>query len=421
MKAKTKIKPKQTPKSGAKSSRCMSKSPTQNIKLPFQQKSQKMAAVSTSISKALPGLTQSLESALPSLPTEEKIKPAKNGITLLDAKNEIFLSYLQTLALRNLAVIRSVGKHVKNKSASTNGDASSALDQDLDDQLVKDLVKHRVYLEKGVRPLEDRLKYQIDKVVRAAEDEARAQEAASAPASTKKTSSKKAAAPTASDSEEDDDDEEDEESEVDELSFRPSAASFTRAPAAPGSAPSTTPEVSAREKAMAEDGIYRPPRITATAMPTTERKEAKDKRPMRSATIDEYVTNELSEAPYAQPSIGSTIVNGGRRDKSARERREEEERREYEESNLVRLPKESKKDKAKKAHRERGAFGGEDWRGLTDGVDRIDRLTKKKTGGGALERSRKRKADEDGQRGDGAGGVDMGRDFERRKKRTMRK
>lgn len=114
----------------------------------------------TSIASILPGLASSLESAIPALPTSDSILPPANGITLLDAKNELFLSYLQTLALRNLAVIRSA-KHGKINVG------------DLDAQLVKDLVKRRVYLEKGVRPLEDRLKYQIDKVVRAAEDEAR--------------------------------------------------------------------------------------------------------------------------------------------------------------------------------------------------------------------------------------------------------
>lgn len=385
-------------------------------------KTSTMAVASTSVAQALPGLTQSLESALPGLPSEQTVIPPQNGITLLDAKNEMFLAYLQTLALRNLAVIRSVGKHIKNKAASTNGE-SQPLNQHLDDQMVKDLVKHRVYLEKGVRPLEDRLKYQIDKVVRAAEDEVRAEQQKSVPAVNGSKKSKKAKADSEDEkSDEDDDDDEDgsedSEEEVDELSYRPNAASFTRAPTAAGAAPTT----SSREQAMKEDGIYRPPRITATSMPTTERKEARDKRPMRSMAIDEYVADELDTAPTAQPSIGSTIVNGGRRDKSARERKEEDERRVYEETNLVRLPKESKKIRAQKAHKERGAFGGEDWRGLGDGLDRIDRLTKKKAGSGsALERSRKRKASEDGPRGDGSGGADMGRDFERRKKRTMRK
>ncbi|KAI4716472.1 hypothetical protein E4T48_07332 [Aureobasidium sp. EXF-10727] len=363
------------------------------------------ASMDTSLASILPGLTSSLESAIPALPTGDSILPPANGITLLDAKNELFLSYLQTLALRNLAVIRSA------KDGKTNAG-------DLDDQLVRDLVKHRVYLEKGVRPLEDRLKYQIDKVVRAAEDEARGavQKAAVAKQATK------AAASAASESDEnsDDDDASDSDADSDDgLAFRPNPNALTRPSEAAESTSSSRPETS--------DGIYRPPRITATTMPAppSPRREKGDRAPMRSNTIDEYVADELSGAPTAQPSIGSTITAGGRRDKSARERKEEAERTAYEESNLVRLPKESKKERAKKGGNKRGGFGGEEWDLLGQGIGRIDRLTKKgeRTGaggvGGALERSRKRKVDDDGGRGGAAG--DIGRDFERRKKRAMRR
>ncbi|KAI4746086.1 hypothetical protein E4T50_03565 [Aureobasidium sp. EXF-12298] len=361
------------------------------------------ANMDTSLASILPGLTSSLESAIPALPTSDSILPPPNGITLLDAKNELFLSYLQTLALRNLAVIRS----------AKDGKTTPA---DFDDKLVRDLVKHRVYLEKGVRPLEDRLKYQIDKVVRAAEDEARGavQKAAVAKQAT-------AAASAASDSDEnsDDDDDASDADSDDGLAFRPNPSALTR--------PSDATETTSSKPEASSDGIYRPPRINATTMPAppSPRREKGDRKAMRSNTIDEYVADELSGAPTAQPSIGSTITAGGRRDKSARERKEEAKRTAYEESNLVRLPKEGKKERAKKGGNKRGGFGGEEWDLLGAGIGRIDRLTKKgeRTGaggvGGALERSRKRKNDDDGGRG-GAGG-DIGRDFERRKKRAMRK
>lgn len=368
------------------------------------------ANMDTSLSSVLPSLTSSLQAALPALPTNDTILPPANGITLLDAKNELFLSYLQTLALRNLAVIRSA------KSGNPNAG-------DLDTQLVRDLVKHRVYLEKGVRPLEDRLKYQIDKVVRAAEDEARG--AVQKAAVAKRTS---AAAAPASGSENSDDEDEGSGSEgsddedADESAYRPNLGAFTRPT-------ENTAAAAAKPTDAAGDGIYRPPRINAVTMPaapTSPRREKGDRKPMRSNTIDEYVADELSGAPTAQPSIGSTITAGGRRDKSARERREEAERTAYEESNLVRLPKEGKKERAKKGGNKQGGFGGEEWDLLGQGIGRIDRLTRKgeRTGaggvGGALERSRKRKNDDDGGRGGGAGG-DMGRDFERRKKRAMRR
>ncbi|PQE20059.1 sas10 utp3 c1d family protein [Rutstroemia sp. NJR-2017a BBW] len=140
-------------------------------------------------------------------------------------------------------------------------------------------------------------------------------------------------------------------------------------------------------------------------MPTTERREKQEKRPNKSATLDEFINTELSTAPLAEPSIGSTIIAGGRRSKSEKERKEDAERKEYEERNYVRLPKESKKDRAKKnkaGGRQDAGYGGEEWRGLGEGIDRIDRLTKRKSGGSGmkdvLEKSRKR-AVEDSPRG----------------------
>jgi U3 small nucleolar ribonucleoprotein protein LCP5 len=143
---------------------------------------------------------------------------------------------------------------------------------------------------------------------------------------------------------------------------------------------------------------------------------------MKSATLDEFVADEMSTVPIAEPSIGTTIMNFGRKVKTTSERRKEDERRDFEEKNFVRLPKESKKDRANKAKQEgrssRMNYGGEEWRGLTEGVDRIGRLTQaKKSGGGTkalLEKSRKRGIDStDGPRGNGA---NMGERYEKRLK-----
>jgi U3 small nucleolar ribonucleoprotein protein LCP5 len=117
----------------------------------------------------------------------------------------------------------------------------------------------------------------------------------------------------------------------------------------------------------------------------------------------------------AEPSIGSGIIEGGRRSKSEKERQEEKEKREYEETNYTRLPKESKKERAKKGGRKDAGYGGEEWRGLGEGIDRIERLTKRKSGESrnVLEKSRKRPT-EDGPRGDG--GVEVGQKFQKRLK-----
>ena len=271
---------------------------------------------------------------------------------------------------------------------------------DLDAPVVKKLVELQLYLEKGVRPLESRLKYQIDKVLRAADDARRAIVAAKPKADTKSI-------------DQDDYEESDVEaangvalkaSEIDDLQYRPNPSSFNR--------PSNTAADS--DTHGSRDGFYKPPRIQAATMPTTGPRDKEAKRANKSATLDEFVTMELSSAPSAEPSIGSTIVAGGRRSKSEKERKEDAEKREYEESHFVRLPKESKKERLKKPRKRDAGYGGEEWRGLGEGIDRIERLTKRQGGArGALEKSRKR-ATEDGPRA--SGGVEAGKGFQKRLK-----
>lgn len=343
------------------------------------------------------------DSATQGLPNPEVLFPPQNGISLLDAKNEIFLSYLQGLALRNLSVIRSL------KNGSSLGET-----QEINDKITKKLIEHRVYLERGVRPLEQKIKYQVDRVIKAADNEEKAVQqkklkAAQVPngRANKSANGDRETNGASGSSEEDSDDSSEEE--IDETSYRPNAAGFSQ----PGESVS---EPATRLKSGA-DGVYRPPRISATSMPTTETRERKERRPVRSATLDEYVSTELSTAPVTQPSIGSTIAAGGRSTKDARQLAKEQERRDYEETNLMRLPPESKKEKGKQSRRDRGGgFGGEEWRDLGVSVDRIGDLTKRRQKEGALEKSRKRRAVEDGPRSDGAGDA-----FDVRKRRLLKK
>jgi len=354
-------------------------------------------ATKTSVTVLLETLTQALTSASESA---EKVKspiPPKDGISLLDVKNELFLSYLHNLVF--LIILK-----IRNRKPGNDDD-----EEGLDESVVKKLVELQVYLEKGVRPLEGRLKYQIDKVLRAADDAKRVEDVS-------KLKPKKNGLASHAQEDEDDDSEDDSDSdeestngvtlkasEIDDLQYRPNPSAFVR------------PAAVKEDSKGRGDGVYKPPRIQATAMPTTGPKEKDARKPNKSATLDEFVNTELSTAPLAEPSIGSTIVDRGRTVKSEKARQEERERREYEERNYVRLPKESKKDRAKKGGRKDAGYGGEEWRGLGEGIDRIERLTKRKGGEarGALERSRKRPT-EDGPRG--SGGIEAGQGFQKRLK-----
>ncbi|KAK5113969.1 hypothetical protein LTR62_003092 [Meristemomyces frigidus] len=365
-------------------------------------------ATGIALSDVLASFTTANETASRALPDAETVLPPKDGITLLDTKNEIFLAYLQGLALRNLNVIRSI-------KAGADVSATNQLSEDI----TKKLVEHRVYLERGVRPLEAKIKYQVDKVVKVADDaERNAVQRAHADAATKSGAKQKAGGD--SDGSQDEDDEDDSsDSEADPSALRPTKANFS------ATAHSSTDPNSTRRTQSNRDGIYRPPRIAETAMPAPTRERKEERRPTRSATLDEYVRSELSTAPVAEPSIGSTIAAGGRGMKSSKQQVAESERREYEESNLVRLPAQSKKDKLKAAGGRdaggKGVFGGEEWRGLDMSLDRIGDLTRRKGGKeGAFEKSKKRGRDVgDRNRDDGTGGV--GGAFEIKKRRVEKR
>lgn len=362
-----------------------------------------MAAPAT-LPALLDTLTKSISSALDAAPKIAGVGTPKDGISLLDVKNELLLSYLQNLVFLIL---------LKLRQSKNGGLRSQAEERKLDDLVVKKLVELRLYLEKGARPLEDKLRYQIDKMLRAADDADRSARAAEEAAQAKGEES---------DADSDGDKEEGEEDDgglktimgdKSALQQRSNLSNFVQPAGATGVGKSTS-----------ASGVYKPPRIAPTSMPTTERREKADRKQMKSATLDEFIADELSTAPVAQPSIGTTILQGGRKIKTATERRVEEERRDYEERNFVRLPTESKKDRAKRSKAEGGrsrmSFGGEEWRDIGQGADRIHRLTQGKSSGkgtkALLEKSRKRAHETtDGPRGGGEGG-NMGERYHKRLK-----
>jgi U3 small nucleolar ribonucleoprotein protein LCP5 len=349
--------------------------------------------------ETLTTLTTSLTSALSSLPDPEdssKIAPPKHGISLLDVKNDVLLSYLHNLVF--LSLMRLKGAKFEGHDA------------------VSDLVKLRLLLERGVKPSEQKLKYQIDKVVIAAAE----QEEGAGGKNKGSEQSEEEEESSGSDSDDVSDSEASDAggrksllsaavaSNPSDLAHRPNPASLLLKEK--NTARSTTKETAT--------GVYKPPRIAATAMPTTTGgpREKTTREIKRSHLLEDFVGAELSVAPLPMPSIGTTIVQGGRGMKNARDQRAERERQEFEESNLVRLPKISKKEAAAARKRDRGAtensFGGEDWRSFAGDLDKLTRNAGKSgKGEKVLERSRKRGNNEE----EGFGGRAIGGHYEGRK------
>src|ERR1700753_3317598 len=132
----------------------------------------------SSLSGLLSSMTAALESAAQSVP--EQTNNLENGLSLLNTKNELFLSYLENLVFLILIQLEyySDGKKQGNKSVELSK---------LHRTVVEKLSELRLYLDKGVRPLEGRLKFQIERVVRAADEAARPQHTAKRSADERRT------------------------------------------------------------------------------------------------------------------------------------------------------------------------------------------------------------------------------------------
>jgi len=274
-----------------------------------------------SVLELLTTLKESLTSAVSSLPDSAAVKPPADGISLLDTKNEFLLSYLQNLVF--LIILKLRNQHTTATSSSP--------DLHTDHDVVQNLVALRVYLEKGVRPLESRLKYQLDKLLLAAEDEV-SKTATNGIDSTGVQHSQKN--PT----QEFDDSGNERPSappKISDLSYRPNPSAF-RLPSRRSPSPSH------------KSGVYRPPQVTPMAPPSAK----KPQRPRTSHTINKFIREELDDAPMAEPSIGA---GNGLKGRAAEK---EAERRGYEEGRLVRLPGEGKK--GNKRRRDVGEGFGED-------------------------------------------------------------
>ncbi|KAK0514711.1 hypothetical protein JMJ35_003328 [Cladonia borealis] len=308
-----------------------------------------------SLSSLLTTLTDSLTSATASLPDNTTLAPPPEGISLLDLKSELLLSYLHNLTFLILLKLRS---QTPNPTTNTPDETSQ---DTLTIAVTHKLIELRIYLEKGVRPLESRLKYQLDKLLLAA-----AEEASTTTPPIPETSSTKTLPPP---------------STTPALSHRPNPSAFAR-PSQPSNPITDT---------KAPTGPYRPPRIHPTTLPPPS-KSKNPTKPHKSSLLSTFISEEMTTAPTAEPSIGAGSFLKGK----ARER--EEERRNYEEMRLVRLP-EDKKEKGKGKRRRDG--GGED---LLGGLDFGGDFGELKGGG----KGKRRKGDGDG------GGERVGERWERR-------
>lgn len=342
-------------------------------------------ATAYSLPILLSSLTDSLTSSLSSLPSPSTIHSPPSSFSLLSTKNELFLAYLQNLTLLIILTLRAHPVHTEIPNSSPNSSPKPITEEisngqkpinpsipngkgnkpnrhtiynedgesasKLRDAVVGNLIELRVYLEKGVRPLEGRLKYQLDKLLLAAADHAR-------------ESKNHASIVVDDDEHHDEHDPKAPASYIAPLAHRPNPTALMR--------PSSTNHVHpTATTTTATTAPYRPPRVNPTAPPTDS---ASKRAPRRSRAVDAFIREEMGDAPLPEMSIGAG--RGGAAE-DGRQAEKERERQEWEETRLARLPGEKK--------RRRGAgeefTAGMHW-GLMDG---------ERAGGDERERKRKKK------------------------------
>ncbi|TBU28997.1 hypothetical protein BD311DRAFT_693535, partial [Dichomitus squalens] len=217
----------------------------------------------------------------------------REGISLLSLKHHMMLSYLQSLSL--ITARRAIGHSLAERSAPQA--PFSAKDRpargDGAGDRVDAAIEARVVLEK-VKVLEGRMKYQIDKLVRIAEEGASA----------------------------------DKNIVNDPLAFRPNPQALMDA------AGSERDDEDEGAPATSRDGIYRPPKLAP--MPYIEPRKSKDKAKDRRAPVPSALAHLVHLDP-SKPYVESTSGLGSTPALSSARARELKRMTEFEEENFTRL------------------------------------------------------------------------------------
>ncbi|GMM36849.1 Lcp5 protein [Saccharomycopsis crataegensis] len=288
-------------------------------------------------------ITKELQSnnELPSFIQANNNSNNATGVSLLSLKNDALLSYVNSLGLLMLSKVEEL-KGVDDDAINKAKEKS-----------IENTVVQRVVLERGVKGLENKISYQLDKMVRAynrAKDEDK-----------KGANSEKLSKEEKENSNDENEDEDDEDSDAD-LNFKPNAMALV------SKLDSKNKKKNVKSDSTAEGEKYRPPKISAVAPPVAnaDHRQSNDgkneNRRRKLQSMEEYIA-EHGDAPMVARSIGSNIVDHGRGGiKTNREQAKEDEIERYEEENFTRLPSTmTKKTGKEKRNAKENNFFGEDW------------------------------------------------------------
>lgn len=295
------------------------------------------------------------------------------GVSLLSLKSNSLLSYLNNLVLIILAHIERL-----DKGEDVDEEKSKAIENS---------VIQRVCLEKGIKPLESKLNYQLDKMVRAYNrmeaDESQA---------IKKAQDHNDDEDKSHDDDSNSEDDESSEEEDDELSYRPDSLALSKITQAKSKS-KTKPSASGNEKSDESNEKYKPPKISAMAPPKVDAgATSKSSNSRKLQSMEEYL-RENSDLPQLESSIGSTIVDNGRLGvKTDFDKKKEREIQRYEEENFTRLPNTmTKKSFRQKQSDMANTFAGEDW-SMFNNSRNLDETSRKRKPRSVWDKVKKRRS-----------------------------
>lgn len=298
----------------------------------------------------------------------EKSGADLEGVSLLALKENSLLSYVNNLALVLLTHLERLHTEDSHRLEQSKLHA------------VHGTVQQRACLEKGVKPLEKKLSYQLEKMVRAfhrmEEDNAKAEAKVN-----EQVENGQHEQESESNSDSDSDSDSEEDSDEDNLAYKPDSAALAKMSRKPF-----------RGKESEQDEKYRPPKISAAAPPRTFDDKAAPKLHTRKLqSMEEYLA-ESSDLPQTESSIGATIVQHGRGGvKTSKDTKREQEIQKYEENNFTRLPSTTTKKSYKQKMAERANnFAGEDWSMFNNKRTLKEGTSRKRKAGTAWDRVKRR-------------------------------
>lgn len=307
--------------------------------------------------------------------------PQLEGVSLLTLKNNSLLSYLNNLVIILLAKLQEVEEESLETFNSIEAIRSSA---------VENTIVQRVNLEKGIKPLEKRLSYQLDKMIRSY-NRMESEEQDTRKSIEESSNNKKKASGSSSESDSESGSEEgsdfDSEAEDDNLQYKPDVQALTKLTSKDKSNKSAGKSSNSGEK-------YKPPKISAVEPPKPIASASSSSSSNRKLQSMEEYLNENSDQPMLETSIGAAVVDHGKGGvRTNKEREKEREIQRYEETNFTRLPNAATKKSFKEKQSDLvNKFAGEDWSIFNNRRSVSESTSRKRKPNTAWDRVKKRRS-----------------------------